>query len=163
MLARVLILSPFKYIYKNKQLNCRTGESFYLNLDIPQEKEEINYLLNSEYSELVYIENKPTVVSKLQIDSSPSEKENEETNIDTDTVAKETSFIAEQVKLRTEELMRMHWREIKDVAETFGVKYIQKEETIKKIIELEFSAIDVKSAEQSTLPGELHEDSTTEE
>lgn len=135
MQVRVLILSPFKYVYKNKQHSYFTGESFYLDTDLLEEKQEVEYLLNSEISELVYVENKPQVISKLK----EKIKTETETVTESDEVPVEDEReIFQKWNQRKEELEKLHWQQLKKEANNLGIDYTFSEETINKILISEF-------------------------
>ncbi len=57
-MIRVLILSPFRYTYGNKNSYLTTGESLYLDPKQEADREELKYLLSpaSEFRRFVYVE-----------------------------------------------------------------------------------------------------------
>lgn len=57
-MIRVLILSPFRYTYGNKNSYLTTGESLYLDPKQEADREELKYLLSpaSEVRRFVYVE-----------------------------------------------------------------------------------------------------------
>ena len=58
MNIRVLVLSPFHYVYGSKNFFVSCGDSIYFDLENPEEKNELIYILSpkSEYKNWIYVE-----------------------------------------------------------------------------------------------------------
>lgn len=194
MNIRVLVLSPFHYVYGSRSFFVSCGDSIYFDLEKPEEKEELIYILSpsSEYKKWIHVEEDEVFeilesikkefegevissneITEGRIDSTPpivdleappvepedniflnpeihsQMKEPLETEVkvleveEVQTVEnvkeEKKEELDSRITKRRIELDLLHYTKVKKLAESLGLSYTEKDETIEKILEVEFN------------------------
>lgn len=163
--VRVLILTSLTYIYGSKVSYKRCGDSFYLDPSLPEDFEELKYVLESSYLKkgLVYLEDyiiydyKNSLGLFAKVDNKIQQKEKEvpvvvqeDTTVDTtvfqedvvEEIVEDTDTITEEVvdfrANRIIELNNLNASEIREMAKILEIEYTNKAKTIEAIVSFEY-------------------------
>lgn len=150
--VRILILSPHTYTYGEKPKYYPCGDMFYLNPSSSQDLEELGFILDTYHKKgWVYIEEEivNSYKNKTGIFKSTNEVINNESN---SLIEEPVTFIENDLEIkplsneplspreiREAELLELNWRDIKKIALTLNIEYIDKETTSLAILDKEFN------------------------